>query len=132
MYSKMMTGTMMNILVVEDSPTILYTLERELAGHGHQVITATDGEQALQMAFEGHPDIILLDLILPKINGYQVCRQLKSNPGTASIPVVMLTSKDKDKDRHWGLEQGADGYLTKPVSSDDLLAAISQFVSSNG
>jgi twitching motility two-component system response regulator PilH len=67
-------------------------------------------------------------VILPKRNGFQVCRQLKSSPATAHIPVVMITSKAKESDRHWGLEQGADGYVTKPFTSDALLDIISQFV----
>ena len=119
---------MYRILIVEDSPTILHVTSKMLADGGYEVLKATDGDIALELAAQQQPNLVLLDVILPKRNGYQVCRQLKSSPETAHIPVVMITCKTKASDRHWGLEQGADGYVTKPFTNDDLLNVISQFV----
>jgi twitching motility two-component system response regulator PilH len=120
---------MSRILVVEDSPTVLYMVSRMLTEGGHQVLTATDGEEAMSLVVQEHPNLVLLDVILPKLNGYQVCRRMKSTPATAQIPVIMITSKTKDNDRWWGLEQGADDYVTKPLDARQLLAVINRFVS---
>ncbi len=119
---------MSRILVVEDSPTVLYTVSRMLTEGGHQVLTATDGEEAMSLAVQERPNLVLLDVILPKLNGYQVCRRMKSTPATAQIPVIMITSKTKDSDRRWGLEQGADDYVTKPFDARELLAVVDRFV----
>jgi len=119
---------MPRILVIDDSPTMLYMVTEMIAQGGHETITASNGEQAICMAVNQQPDLVLLDVILPKLNGYEVCRQLKSTPQTADIPVVMITSKSKDKDRKWGIEQGADDYITKPFDADDLLDVIERFV----
>jgi twitching motility two-component system response regulator PilH len=123
---------MSRILVVEDSPTALYMVAELLAREGYDVIKATDGEEALRLAAQEQPQLILLDVILPKLNGYQVCRQIKAALETRHIPVVMITSKAKDKDRDWGIEQGADGYVVKPVDSSALREVIGQFVPSKG
>lgn len=112
------------VLVVDDSPTVLYKTSLMLTEGGYEVVKATDGQQALELARQEQPNLILLDVILPKLNGYQVCRKLKSSSETAHIPVVMVTSKTKDSDRHWGIEQGADSYITKPFEADDLLDVI--------
>lgn len=119
---------MARILVVEDSLTIQYIVQEALAQQGHAVISALDGEAALQLAIAEQPHIVLLDVILPKRNGYQVCRQLKATPETAMIPVVMITSKAQSKDRRWGLEQGADDYIAKPFDADDLLEVVERFL----
>ena len=95
---------------------------------GYDVVKATDGQEALRLAIEEQPDLVLLDLILPKLNGYQVCRQIKSTPETAHVPVVMITSKAKNSDRQWGLEQGADDYVVKPFEAEDLLEVVGRFV----
>jgi twitching motility two-component system response regulator PilH len=120
--------SMSRILVVEDSPTVLYTVSRILTEGGHQVLTATDGEQAMSIVIQEHPNLVLLDVILPKLNGYQVCRRMKAAPATAQIPVIMITSKTKDNARRWGFEQGADDYVTKPLDARQLLAVIDRFV----
>ena len=116
------------ILVVEDSPTVLYRTKKMLTDAGYAVLTAADGEEAMHLVLEHKPSLVLLDVILPKLNGYQVCRQIKSSPEIAVIPVIMITGKAKDSDRHWGIEQGADEYITKPFEAEDLLAAVGQFV----
>jgi twitching motility two-component system response regulator PilH len=116
------------ILVVDDSPTVQQVIAGMLTEGGHEVLTAMDGEEAVQLTVEMHPDLVLLDVILPKLNGYQVCRQIKSMPETADIPVAMLTRKAKESDRQWGMEQGADEYITKPFDANDLLAAIERLI----
>ena len=112
------------ILVVDDSPTELSLTRNALMGNGFQVLTAADGEEALLLAASEHPDLILLDVILPKKNGFQVCRQLKTAEDTREIKIVLVTSRTQDSDRFWGSKQGADGYLTKPFREEDLLAAV--------
>jgi twitching motility two-component system response regulator PilH len=119
---------MSRILVVEDSPTVLYMVSRMLSEGGHQVMTAKDGEEAMSLAIKEHPNLVLLDVILPKLNGYQVCRRMKSTPATCRIPVIMITSKTKETDRFWGLEQGADDYVTKPFNARQLLDVVGRFV----
>src|SRR5262245_56878228 len=118
---------MSTILVIEDSPTVLAVASSILTSAGPTVMTATDGEQAVQRAVATKPDLVLLDVIWPGYNGFQVCRVLKSKPETAAIPVVMLTSKDSDKDREWGIAQGAQDYIAKPFSPEDLLGVVSRF-----
>lgn len=119
-----MTGG--KILVVDDSPTALSLTKNALTGKGFQILTAVDGEEALVLAASERPDLILLDVILPRKNGFQVCRQLKTAEETREIKIVLVTSKAQDSDRFWGLRQGADGYLTKPFCEEDLLAAVAQ------
>ncbi|MDA2939160.1 response regulator, partial [Acidobacteria bacterium AH-259-A15] len=91
---------------------------------GFAVATAVDGEEALQKIPEEKPDLILLDIMMPKINGYQVCRQLKANPETQAIPVMMLTAKCQESDEFWAKETGADDYVTKPCVMEELMQKI--------
>jgi DNA-binding response OmpR family regulator len=114
------------IMIVEDSPTQMRIISDALASEPYDLVKAMDGEQALSMAADTHPDLILLDVILPKRNGFQVCRQLKTAPDTQDIKIIMLTSKSQDSDRFWGLKQGADDYMTKPFDMEELLNAINQ------
>jgi twitching motility two-component system response regulator PilH len=120
---------MSRVLIVEDSPTVSSMLAHMLGQIGHEAVTAIDGQEAVHLAEKLQPQLILLDVILPKLNGYQVCRQLKATPNTAQIPVVMITSKSRDSDRLWGIEQGADDYITKPVQANDLRTVIDRFLS---
>lgn len=116
------------ILVVEDSPTYLRQIEQLLKSNGYTTISAIDGEEALERAIQEHPDLIVLDIILPKKNGFQVCRQLKTSPDTQNIKIIMLTSKSQDSDRFWGLKQGADEYLTKPLEDDQLITKVAELL----
>ncbi len=116
------------ILVVEDSPTFMQCMTSPLIEKGYRVLTAEDGEEALRKTSEDQPDLIVLDVILPKKNGFQVCRQLKTTPGTEAIKILMLTSKTQDCDRFWGLKQGADEYMTKPFDTEDYLSTISRLL----
>jgi DNA-binding response OmpR family regulator len=118
---ELMTKT---ILIVEDSPMELKQMEALLSGTGYALMSVTDGDAAVAAAREHHPDLILLDVVLPKKNGYQVCRQLKAAPETADMKIVMVSSKSQEMDKYWGMKQGADGYLTKPIDRAAVLAAV--------
>ncbi|HKJ77245.1 MAG TPA: response regulator [Gammaproteobacteria bacterium] len=115
---------MAQILVVDDSPTELHYLSTLLERHGYAVTTATDGEQAVSKARETDPKLILMDVVMPGMNGFQATRQLARDAQTAGIPVIMVTTKDQETDRVWGLRQGAKAYLTKPVEEGDLVEKI--------
>lgn len=112
------------ILVVDDTPEILTIIERLLSGLQYRVITAQDGEAGLRRALEEMPDLIILDVMMPKMDGLEVCRRLKRNDDTRLIPIVMLTSKDYIQDKVDGLESGADDYITKPFNAKEFLARI--------
>lgn len=116
------------LLVVDDSPTELRLTAGPLARHGYTVVTAVDGEEALEKAVKLQPRVIVLDVVLPKKNGFQVCRQLKTSPETKDIKVLLVTSKSHDSDRYWGLKQGADGYLTKPFCDEDLVKNVAELL----
>lgn len=109
------------VLVVEDDPDQRRLLERMLVGSGWRVATAPDGESGLEAARSHRPDAIVLDVMMPRLNGYQTCRQLKSDPAIAGIPVVMCTSKDQPADQYWATEVGADAFLAKPVDITRLM-----------
>ena len=112
------------IFIVEDELDFLSTLRERLEFEGFVVATAVDGEEALKKIPQEKPDLILLDIMLPEMNGYQVCRELKSNPETKTIPVVVVTAKSQESDKFWAKETGADDYLTKPFEMEELLQKI--------
>lgn len=116
------------ILLVDDSPTELRLMTSALQGKGFNLVTAKDGEEALEQAVRQRPSLMLLDVVLPKKNGFQVCRQLKTSPETKGIKIILVTSKSQDTDRFWGLKQGADAYLTKPFNDKDLLASVERIL----
>jgi two-component system alkaline phosphatase synthesis response regulator PhoP len=113
---------MEKILIVEDEPDMLMGLKDNLQYEGYQITTATDGERALDLALNTCPDLILLDIMLPKLSGFEVCRQLRQKGMT--MPIIMLTAKSQEVDKVVGLELGADDYITKPFSIRELLARI--------
>ncbi|TAM42261.1 response regulator transcription factor [bacterium] len=112
------------ILIVEDEKDIIKMLEYNLKKEGFKVIAARDGEDALDLAVREYPDLILLDLMLPGMDGLEVCKSLKKEAKTASIPIIMLTAKSQESDKVVGLELGADDYITKPFSPRELIARI--------
>jgi twitching motility two-component system response regulator PilH len=114
---------MATILIADDSPTAVAVLRRILAPLGHRIVVAADGEEAAR-ALHGRPDLVILDVVMPKKNGFELCRALKANPDTARIPVFFVTSMTRQADRFWGLKQGADEYLPKPVDAGELLAKV--------
>ena len=110
------------VLVVDDSPTDLKLMSEPFISKGYDLITAKDGEEALKRAELERPDLIVLDVIMPKLNGFKVCRQIKGSGELNGIKVILLTSKNQESDKFWGKKQGADAYMTKPFSGDHLLA----------
>jgi class 3 adenylate cyclase len=112
------------ILVADDNPMNLDILQTRLAAHGYEVLTAGDGEAALALAREAQPDLVLLDIMMPKLDGLDVCRQLRADPALPFIPVILVTAKGDSKDVVAGLEAGADEYLTKPVDQAALVARV--------
>lgn len=115
------------ILIVDDSPTELKLMMTALQNKGYNIITAADGEEAFAKIAAIRPDMVLLDVVMPKKNGYQVCRQIKSSAATKDIRVVLVTSKNQESDRFWGLKQGADGYLTKPYRPEELTDLVTKY-----
>ncbi len=112
------------ILAVDDSPTILEMIKTILASGGYEVLTAVDGAEALETARAESPDLILLDVMLPKLDGYRVCRLLKFDQNYKDIPIIMLTAKSEEQAMATGIRTGADQYLTKPIEPEALLAAV--------
>ncbi len=113
------------ILVVDDSPTELQLMVEPLINRGYRVITATNGIEALEQVAKELPSLILLDVLMPGKNGFQVCRQLKTDPATRNIKIIIVSSKCQESDRFWGLKQGADEYVAKPFDEENLLNHIS-------
>ncbi len=109
------------VLIVDDSPTDVHVMQKALEQNGFQTASAADGSEAIRKARELHPDLILMDIVMPGLNGFQATRELASDPETRTIPVIMVTSKSQESDRVWGLRQGAVDYLVKPVPSDQLV-----------
>jgi len=112
------------ILVVEDSPTQLKLTVEALGGQGYEILTATDGKEALEKVLSEKPELVLLDVVMPVMDGFQVCRKMKASPEMKHIPVIMLTSKNQKADEFWGKKQGADLYLTKPFDKLQLQYAV--------
>ncbi len=117
---------MSHLLLVEDDPTILRVLNDNFTMRGYQVSTARDGEEGLDMALNQMPDLIVLDLMLPKINGYEICRAVRAEKLT--MPILMLTAKGQEEDIIRGLELGADDYITKPFGIRELMARVQAFL----
>lgn len=118
------------ILAVDDEPNILMSIEFILDMEGYQVHTARDGDEALEVAGRVHPDLILLDINMPRKDGYEVCRILRERADMANAKIIMLTAKGQALEKKKGLEVGADEYVTKPFSADELLQTIRSCIES--
>ena len=119
---------MITILVVEDTPS-----ERELMTHylresGYTVINAVSAQEALSKAIEQKPDVIITDVVMPGMSGFELCRSLKKHPVTEKVPIIICTSKNQEIDRLWGMKQGADAYITKPFTREQLVRAVKAIV----
>ena len=119
-----------HVLIVDDSPVQLRTIINYLQVGNYQVSVACDGQEGIEAAKTRRPDIILMDLVMPGMNGFQATRQLSHNEETAHIPVIICSSKSTDSDRTWALRQGAKDYLVKPIQQQELLAAINRELNS--
>jgi DNA-binding response OmpR family regulator len=122
---------MAKILVAEDSATELAMIKHILKDTSHEIITAGDGDEAEQMARTQAVDMVILDIIMPKKNGYQVCRNLRTDNALKHLPIIMVSSKSQESDRVWGMKQGATEYLTKPYTPIDLLVAVKKHLRSH-
>lgn len=118
----------MKILIAEDSQTDIKFIASVLSELGHELFFATDGEAAEKMVENERFDLIILDVILPKKNGFQLCREFKKKDKTKNTPIIILTSKSQEIDKLWGTKQGADAYLTKPCSPVELLTTVKRFI----
>ena len=115
---------MARILIVDDSPTEMYKLTGMLQKHGHEVLQAANGADGVALARQEKPDVVLMDIVMPGLNGFQATRQLTKDPETNHIAVIVVTTKDQETDRVWATRQGAKGYLTKPVEENALIKAV--------
>lgn len=115
---------MAHILVVDDSPTEVHALKTMLQKHNYQVTAASNGEEGVRLARSVRPDLILMDVVMPGLNGFQATRQLSKEPATAAIPVIIVSTKDQQTDKVWASRQGAKGYIVKPVKENELLGSI--------
>jgi twitching motility two-component system response regulator PilH len=117
---------MKTILIVDDLQSELDLMAQYLTQAGYAIITATNGEEALEKTSQNKPDAIVTDWMMPKMGGLDICRQLKKNPETADIPVVACTAKDRDVDRLWAKKQGVKAYVTKPCTQEQLVSALKE------
>ena len=115
---------MPKILVVDDSPTEIFQFKEMLEKLGHEVITAENGRDGVTMAVSEQPDVVLMDIVMPDMNGFQATRQIARAEETKHIPVIIVSSKNQETDKVWGQRQGAKGYITKPVVQADLVSAM--------
>ncbi len=119
---------MAQVLIIDDSPTELHQLSSILKKHGHTVLTADNGADGIALCREERPSAVLMDIIMPGLNGFQATRQLSKDPLTQHIPVVIVTTKGQDSDRTWGIRQGAMEYLTKPVNEHKLISVLDKIL----
>ncbi|MEO0947651.1 MAG: response regulator [Cyanobacteria bacterium J06641_5] len=121
---------MSTVLVVEDSLTQRQMIADLLkdSGLSASVVSVSDGVEALEQIRNQRPDLVVLDIVMPRMNGYEVCRQIKTDPKTQDVPVVMCSSKGEEFDIYWGMKQGADAYISKPFEPDELIGTVKQLL----
>lgn len=119
---------MTHILIVDDSPTETHILSTMLEKNGFSVITAENGDASVSKAKEEKPDLILMDVVMPGMNGYEASREISADPETSAIPIIIVSSKNQETDRMWGLRQGAKDYIGKPAQEDELLGKINALI----
>jgi twitching motility two-component system response regulator PilH len=123
---------MSTILIVDDSHTLRQMIAEILQSSGLVVIEAINGVEAKEKIQNEAPDLVITDLIMPLMNGYELCRWIKADPTTQNIPVLMCSTKSEEFDRYWGMKQGADAYMTKPFHPKDLVGAVKQLLKTRG
>ncbi len=119
---------MAHILIVDDSPTDAYLVKNILEGEGYQTTEASNGEEGIQKAKEIKPSLIIMDVVMPGLNGFQATRKITKAPDTSTIPVIIVSSKNMESDRAWGLMQGAKEFLVKPVKQEELLDTVKKLI----
>ena len=115
---------MARILIVDDSPSQLLGIKRIVEKLGHETLTAEDGAAGVEVAKAEKPDLILMDVVMPNLNGFQATRTISKNADTAHIPIILVTTKDQETDKVWGMRQGAKAYVTKPIKEEELVATL--------
>lgn len=120
---------MAKILIVDDSPTEVHVIQTILQKNGHEVVVAVTGEECVVTAKDEMPDLVLMDVVMPGINGFQATRQLSQQPETANIPVIIVTTKDQETDKVWAMRQGAKDYIVKPVKEKVLIEHVNMVLS---
>lgn len=115
---------MSKVLVVDDSPTEIFQFKEMLEKMGHEVIVAENGRAGVEMAIKEQPDVVLMDIVMPDMNGFQATRQIARGDSTKHIPVIIVSSKNQETDKVWGQRQGAKGYITKPVDTQELVSVM--------
>jgi twitching motility two-component system response regulator PilH len=115
---------MARILIVDDSPTEIHVLKTMLEKNGFDTLAAESGEEGIEKVKADKPDLVLMDVVMPGMNGFQATRQITKDPETSATPVIIVTTKNQETDRVWGLRQGAKDYITKPVTEADLVNKI--------
>jgi twitching motility two-component system response regulator PilH len=119
---------MSEVLLVEDSPLYQEIIANLLKRNGWKVVIACDGVEALEQVQKSNPDLVVLDIVMPRMSGYEVCRRLKSDPKTKNVPVVICSIRNSESDRYWGLKNRADAYITKPFEDVELVGTIKQLL----
>jgi twitching motility two-component system response regulator PilH len=119
---------MARVLIVDDSPSQLMGMKRIIEKLGHEILTAEDGALGVEVAKRELPDLILMDVVMPNLNGFQATRSIAKEPSTSHIPIVLVTTKDQETDRVWGMRQGAKAYLTKPVNEAALIKLVKELL----
>ncbi len=119
---------MAHILIVDDSPTDAYLVKNILESNGYQTSEASNGTEGVEKAHQLKPNLILMDVVMPGLNGFKATREITKNPETKSIPVVIVSSKNMDSDKAWAKMQGAQDFLVKPVKQDELLSAVKKLI----
>lgn len=119
---------MATILIADDSPTVVEQLRQALEPLGHQILVAADGEEAQAQISATPPDLLILDVIMPKLNGFQLCRAIRSDPALKKLPIIVVTAMDRESDRYWGLKQGADEFLVKPIDVEELRKKVRSYL----
>jgi twitching motility two-component system response regulator PilH len=122
---------MKRVLVIDDSSTETHHISNILSKHGYEVVAAETGESGVEMARRHAPDLVLMDIVMPGINGFQATRQLHRDNATSDIPVIIVSMKNQESDREWSRKQGARGYLVKPVPEEELIGTIEKVLSPN-
>jgi twitching motility two-component system response regulator PilH len=121
-------ASMARVLIVDDSPSQLMGMKRIIEKLGHEILTAEDGALGVEVAKREMPDLILMDVVMPNLNGFQATRSIAKEPTTSHIPIVLVTTKDQETDRVWGMRQGAKAYLTKPVNEAALIKLVKELL----
>ena len=119
---------MARILIVDDSPSQLMGMKRIVEKLGHEALSAEDGAQGVEVAKASVPDLILMDVVMPNLNGFQATRAISKDATTSHIPIVLVTTKDQETDKVWGMRQGAKAYITKPFNEAELVAVINKLL----